>query len=366
MLIHRRIVSFALLTAALLLVGGTAWAEDKKKSGPRRPMLWVVDMEPKLYLFGTMHVGDPKVLAHPPVVKHALKESGALYTEIDFNEQTTQEMAKRVRLPDGQSLDKIVPAELYARTEKLMEGKGPPLKMFNRAKVWFVIFRLQMLDADPKTQGNALDLVLAKDAKEAGKNVGALETVTEQVDIFDNLSTDEQVRMLEETVARLEKARKEGVSPLESLKQVYLSGDEHALWKAMYSEFDPNDELSVRLMKQLLDDRNVRMVKRMLQRALAAPEHPHFVAVGAGHMPGEMGIVSLLRKTGFTVRRLNSMADVEKPKAKRKRVAATTPAAATTPSSRARPAAARPRIVIRRFGPFCWRECCCPPAPVCP
>lgn len=365
MRIHRRLASAALaLVVTLLLVGSsTAWADGPKKSakkaGHRRPILWVVDSEPKIYLFGTMHIGDPRVLAHPPVLEHALKESGALYTEILFDGATPKKMGERMRLPDGQTLDKIIPKDLYDRTAKLFEGKGPPLQLFNSMKVWVVFLRLQLLDAGEDTKkGIALDSELAKQAKEAGMDIGALETVDEQLDIFDGLTTEEQVKLLDQTVTQLAKAKEAGVKPIEALKAVYLEGDEDKLLAMMYSEYDPTDELAVKLMKKVLDDRNVNMVKRMLTKAFAAPEKTHFVAVGAGHMPGKNGIVALLRKTGFKVRRLNSMADIAKPKRKR----AATPAAASPSSraSRARPANARRCCVrVRRIGPFCWRECCC-------
>ena len=66
----------SVLVLTWLLVGSaTAWAEDAK-AAPRRPILWVVDTEPRIYLFGTMHVGDPEVLAHPPVLAHALEVPG--------------------------------------------------------------------------------------------------------------------------------------------------------------------------------------------------------------------------------------------------------------------------------------------------
>ena len=72
-------------------------------------MLWEVDTKPKIYLFGTIHVGDPRVIAHPPVVQKALDASQALYTEIELTPKDIGAMVKRMRLPEGQSLKTLLP-----------------------------------------------------------------------------------------------------------------------------------------------------------------------------------------------------------------------------------------------------------------
>jgi pheromone shutdown protein TraB len=100
-------------------------------------------------------------------------------------------------------------------------------------------------------------------------------------------------------------------------------------------------------MARLLDRRNLVMVRRMLEAAERHPDKTMFVAVGAGHYPGPVGIVKLLRDTGFRVRRINDVAAMEK---------AWPAVSAPAASSRARPRSNRIRI-----GPFCLpRPGCCP------
>ena len=65
-------------------------------------------------------------------------------------------------------------------------------------------------------------------------------------------------------------------------------------------------------MKKLLDDRNVRMVDRMLERAGKAPKRTYFVAVGAAHFPGETGILRLLEKKGKKIKRVKVPEPVKK------------------------------------------------------
>jgi hypothetical protein len=102
-------------------------------------------------------------------------------------------------------------------------------------------------------------------------------------------------------------------------------------------------------MKRLIDDRNVGMVKSMLTIAQERPQETLFVAVGTGHYPGPKGILALLRKTGYRVRQLKTLADLEKP------WPLAAPAAAVSPGSRRAP---RKRRTIR-VGPFCIPLPCC-------
>jgi uncharacterized protein YbaP (TraB family) len=354
------IVSLFALVAVSLLAGSgvrAAVAEEEKPAAVERtPMLWVVDTKPKIYLFGTMHVGDPRVTAHPPVVQKALDESGALYTELPLTQPDMASVMSRMMLPAGESLDQILSKELYDRTNRLLEGAGVPLQMMNRFKVWVIFMRLQVLGSDAETAGGPpLDMALYQDAQAAEKVVGGLETADEQIDLFDNLTTDEQIRLLEQSVTQLEAAEEAGLNPMERLLEVYLRGDPEELLRVTYEAADLDDPLTRKLLTKIIDDRNVRMVRRMLQKVQANPDTTHFVAVGAGHMPGKMGIVELLRSTGFQVRRLLKAEDLEDPFPLVRGAGAT----ATTPAGSVRWG----RRMIR-IGPFCIPDPCC--RPCCP
>ena len=102
---HRftRILATTLLLAVALPLGApTALAEEAaaKDRVERRPMLWVVGGKPRIYLFGTIHVNDPRVLAHPAAVRKALDDSGALYV-VDW--ETSEGHVYNLVLRDGAS-----------------------------------------------------------------------------------------------------------------------------------------------------------------------------------------------------------------------------------------------------------------------
>lgn len=325
-------------------------ASEEKAAPTRKPLLWVVDSKPRIYLFGTIHIGDARVLDHPPVVQKALDESGALYTEVNMDEMNPMALMPKLTLPGDQTLNTILGDELWKRLDAKMRELGTPLLMMNKMKPFVIYFRLQLAGIKPEQMENpALDLALFSESKQEGKVVGGLETIEEQLDIFDSLTMEEQTQLIVSTLDALEQAAEAGVeAPIQGLIDVYLEGDIDKMMEAMLAQVDNSDAFTRKLMKRVLDDRNVLMADRMIEKLKENPDKTHFVAVGAAHYGGDMGILALLRKKGFTVWRATEIQHLEGPPK---------PAAVVaSPSSRAAPVRGWRRV---RIGPFCVRVPCC-------
>ena len=71
----------------------------------------------------------------------------------------------------------------------------------------------------------------------------------------------------------------------------YQQGDIQRLYKAAKKD-------AKGMRKVLLFDRNILMAERFSE---IAREKTLFCAVGAGHLPGQKGMLRLLKKDGFTV-----------------------------------------------------------------
>ncbi len=323
--------------------------EAKKPAAPRKPLLWVVDSEPRIYLFGTIHIGDPRVLDHPPVVQKALDESGALYTEVNMDEMDPMKLMPKLTLPGDETLTTVLGEELWKRLDKKMRELGTPLMLMNKMKPFVIYFRLQLAGLEPEQMENpALDMALFGDAKKEDKVVGGLETIEEQLDIFDSLTLEEQTQLIVSTLDALEQAKESGAeAPIQGLIDIYLKGDIDTMMEAMLSQVDNSDPFTRKLMKRVLDDRNVLMADRMIEKLKLNPDKTHFVAVGAAHYGGDMGILNLLRKKGYTVWRATKMEHLEGPPKK---------ATVGSPSSRRAPVRGWRRV---RVGPFCIRVPCC-------
>ena len=110
--------------------------------------------------------------------------------------------------------------------------------------------------------------------------------------------------MLRQALDEREKNREKGKDLLAMMVEMYLKGDADVLMERMMEEYDPDDPLDSKLIKKLFTDRNHVMAERIAKRIREAPGKSFFFAVGTGHLPGDDGVLALLRKAGFEVTRV--------------------------------------------------------------
>jgi uncharacterized protein YbaP (TraB family) len=297
----RAVRSFAVF---LLLLLPHIAAADTLPHG--RGVLWEIAFEakPVAHLFGTMHSADPDILALPAPVAQAFKAAPSLSVEIILDETAMQRIGMAMRLPRGQRLQDFVPPDVFSRAAAAAEPLGWQPIHLSRLKPWAVAMLISLPPEDMQRKGAAkgrlpLDLWLMETARARGKRVYALETLAEQVNVFDAMPTQDQVAHLRAVAIPV--AEKNRL--LAAMKDAYLRGDIEQIFRMARADERPQDRaLREKVDKRLLDDRNRRMVERMLPRF---DEGGAFIAVGAAHLPGENGVLALLERRGYSVTRLH-------------------------------------------------------------
>jgi uncharacterized protein YbaP (TraB family) len=270
------------------------------------PLLWVVEGERPAFIYGTIHLPDARVLTIPPVVRAAFDASDVVYTEITLDRETEQKVEPVSRLPEGQRLQAVLPPELYKRTARYFRARGVDLEALADRKVWFIAATVGVLDCVGEFLWRPpLDKYFWTLARWRGKETAAIETMDEQIAVFESLTIEEQVQQLEAAVTACERAAAEGTSPCRKLVEIYLRGDEDELEGVLKADAPEGGDDAVRkLMFRLVNERNVRMADRIAGRLRERPELVQFFAVGAGHLVGADGVVARLSASGFRVRRL--------------------------------------------------------------
>ncbi|MBL4850562.1 MAG: TraB/GumN family protein [Planctomycetes bacterium] len=301
------------LALTLTVLPSLAQAQDSKpatkKKTARKLLLWKVSgkgLKTPSYLFGTIHLPDKRVLALPKAVDKAIDASDALFCELALEKDLQVKMTPHLMLGGGKTLVDVLGQDLVDRAAKLLAAKGLPIQPFLQLKPWVLMSQLTMLleyFQESMTQQPALDSVLYNRAKAAGKEVGGLEKVEDQLAVFDSLSAKAQKKMVAEGLDGFEKAAKEGTRTTEPLVRAYLSGDLGEMMKQSKEEIGDDKEM-IAFMKLLLDDRNVTMTAAIAKHLKGAPSKTFFFAVGSAHYPGKLGIVALLKAKGFTVERV--------------------------------------------------------------
>jgi len=271
----------------------------------QRPLLWQIGGKPASFLYGTVHVPDPRVLALPGPVVRALSEADVFYTEVPMDERTRVTIQRASLLPRGETLATALPKPLYDRTARYLRSRGYSIQVFFKQKIWALQVSLELLDYLPQmAESQPLDMYLAERARTSGKRMAALETVEEQLAVLDGLTRAEQIEILEESLTLLEAAERTGTSPARRLVDAYLRGDPEELRTTALAMVDTSKPLNQRQLDALIDQRNVVMAERILAALRETPDQSHFFAVGALHYPGEQGIVALLRAKGLEVERV--------------------------------------------------------------
>lgn len=273
---------------------------------PDAPLLWRVEHAVGgAYLFGTIHVADPRVLSLPSAAEDALQEAEVVYTEIPLDAASRLGVAERSVLPGDRRLQDILPAETVDRANRYLAGIGPgfTIEPLARLKVWAIALTLQFLESRQEHPGDPLDVQIYARAADQGKEVGGLETVAEQLAVMDGLNLAGQIELLEGTLAYLERARARGIDVVGEVVDVYVDGDIEALGRKMSEYLSEQGDLSEPLLERLIVSRNHTMAERIDALLQSHPGRQFFFAIGAGHFWGDASLPQLLRQRGYTVRR---------------------------------------------------------------
>lgn len=269
-----------------------------------RPFVYRIGGAKPSWLFGTIHVSAPALARLPPSLDEAIEQAEAVNTEVPMDAAMGAEFVAGARLHGGKTLSNVLPAPLLARAKGAFAERGLDLAPFAASKPWFLAVEISLLDHLLELK-EPLDARIYQRAQAAGKEVGGLETVQEQIDVFDVLSEAEQIRMVEEALDQRDKAQKEGRDPLRDLLVAYVAGDEQGLETALDRDYDPKDPLDVKMRARLLTDRNVHMSARIAERVRRTPARSWLFAVGCAHLLGADGVVAKLRAAGLTVERVD-------------------------------------------------------------
>ena len=301
--------------AFLVIAPFLATAKEAKKidveklKHPVKPALWKIegkDLKKPSYLFGTIHLGDPRVTTLHPEAEKAFQAADHFYAEIDMDPAKQVAIAPLLMRADDKTLSESIGPKLTKRLNKALKSINPDLdtKAFEPMKTWVITITLPMLRAQ-LSGDQPLDSVLYERAMKDEKKVGGIETAESQLKIFDDLTEGEQKTLLKETLKSLKREEAEGKDSLKEILELYLTSDVtkigEMMKKLMEEDMGKNEELGRRLLKSLLDDRNVTMTETIAKKLSENPESSQFFAVGAAHYTGKSAIQDLLTKKGYTI-----------------------------------------------------------------
>ncbi len=247
------------------------------------------------YLFGTIHSEAPEVVKLAQPVQEAFDASRSVILEMLLDMDAMMYSSTAMLMTDGRSLSDLVGDALFRQAALAIRSRGIPEVVLERMKPWAAAVTLSM--PVPET-GQVLDMVLYQEALQGGKQVYGLETIREQLDVFELMSETDQVELLRDALASFPEIDALHAELLAAYRQRDLAGL-MAINEA--SMRVGNQRLAEDFQQRLIIDRNFRMYERMQQYL---QQGKAFVAVGALHLPGKDGLLQLLEQGGYTIRRV--------------------------------------------------------------
>ena len=294
----RKLVLSASALALTAAFPGVALA-DHHEEAASGPALWQVsDEDTTIYLFGTIHVLPEGENWYTDRISTAFEASDQLVFEIAMDDVAglQAQVAEMAMLPEGQTLRGLMTDENREEYEAAVTGLGLPgivLDQLDAVEPWAAAMNLSllplMLTGWSPDQGVEMQLRTMGE----GKSRGALETLEEQIAIFDTLPMEMQLEYLDSTVEGID----EVVPQLDALKAEWLAGDAEGIAELMNEGME---DPAVR--DRLLVNRNRNWVG-WIENRLEEPGTV-FIAVGAGHLAGEGSVQELLAERGLTAERV--------------------------------------------------------------
>ena len=253
-----------------------------------------------IYLMGSIHMMSESFYPLNPALEAAFKDSDLLVEEVDMAEMldpmAQMSMLTRGMLPSNQSLDKLLSPATLALVKKAtgdMGGAGGPLMRF---KPWMLAIALQGMELAKAGFNPALglDQHFYDEAQAAAMKAQGLETVEYQISRFDEMTMEQQDRMLAETLKELATE----TATVGKLGDAWKSGDVATIERIALADLKSDPVM----YQRLLVERNKNWLPKI--EALFARRGRALVVVGAAHLVGPDGLIAMLKAKGYTVEQL--------------------------------------------------------------
>ena len=295
----------SLLVLPLLLMSACGEAKDTASQAlepaVKAPALYQVsDDDTTIYMLGTVHLLPEDLVWFQDNIQAAFEASDELVLEVaNLDPQEMQGLVMELGVdPSGKTLRSYFDDELKANYEARLASLGIPAQGLDPFEPWMASMTLtamqfQNMGLNPDS---GVEKVLTEAAEASGKPISGLETTAQQIGFFDSLSKEAQLFMLKSGIEEWD----EGEEFVQNMISEWKDGDIEGLSDLMNEAMVEQPELN----EVLLTKRNANWAEWVKTR-LDTPGTV-FMAVGAGHIGGEDGLLDMLDDDGIKAVRVAS------------------------------------------------------------
>ncbi|MGK7395653.1 MAG: TraB/GumN family protein [Candidatus Cyclobacteriaceae bacterium M3_2C_046] len=253
-------------------------------------LLWKIEADQLAqpsFLYGTIHLMPREEFFITEATQKAFDQAEEIVLELDMDDPSLQmAMMQGATMKKGQTLDQLFSNQEYATlNEWVSSSTGASLQMFNNWMPMLIpsLIINQFIEGQPASY----ELSFVNMAKQAEKEVTGLETVERQFKAMESLSYKEQAEMIRDIIDQPDSAR----HLYSKMVTLYKDQQINQLYELVKQEMG-----SKKAHQALLAQRNEEWIPRIIEKA---GEKACFFAVGAGHLGGKKGVISLLQQEGY-------------------------------------------------------------------
>lgn len=275
--------------------------------GVNAQLLWKISgngLSQPSYVLGTHHLAPLSIIDSIAGFKQAMSSIGQVYGELVMDEAKNsvnmQKMQLATILPGDTTLHTLMTEAQYdSAAVKVKQLMGVDLKMFDKLKPAALTSQIAVILALKTIKGfnpqQQVDGWVQSEALKQGKKVGGLETLDFQIDVlFNSQSLHRQAEQLYATLMHLQASEE----ATQKITAAYMNQDLELMGKYMMEKIGNACDYLPEEEEVLIYGRNANWAKLMPS---IMNGNPTLFVVGGGHLPGERGILNLLKKQGYTV-----------------------------------------------------------------
>ena len=276
----------------LTALGFACFSQEK----PENTLLWRIsgkDLKTPSYLFGTIHMICGNDIQLSDSLKSAIRQSDKVYLELDMdNIFELMGVITKMKMKGDTTLADLLTAAEYEKVKSFFKTQKTliPFSMLETYKPLVAASTLMQASIDCDN-AISLEQLIMQEAKSKNKKINGLETMSYQMSIFDSIPYKLQAKQLVEYV---DNYGKDDNKELEELSEAYRKQQLSKL-----EELTKKEDMGMeRFTEILLYQRNINWVNKLKD---LLSNNALVIAVGAGHLPGERGVINLLKKAGYKV-----------------------------------------------------------------
>lgn len=292
------------LFTVLIFIFSQAFSQEEARYNPNEnSLLWEItgnELQDTSYLFGTYHFAGSSFLDTLPVITNVFKKANTVIGEIKMENEilVTAQLIPHMKMDDARFDQLLSPSEYKIVNNYLTKiSNGLTINMFKSIKPAALQLVMMRQTAPVKIAAGEklMDLYFQQEGEKLKKEIIGLETIKEQGKLLFGLPIKRQKKLLLKFVKEADTQERLAKEIFDYYRAQDLENLENLFER--YNHYN-NEEL-----KSLMKNRNKKWMEKLpgIMKKSSA-----FIAVGGGHLIGKYGLISLLRKAGYTVRPINT------------------------------------------------------------